>query len=112
MVRVNLDNNVALEMLTNRLKYWTDDETTLSLYEKMYNNALDSGCFEDCDFDPMIIVDNDYINNCKVVYVDECPEFVTLYKAGERDVNSNEFGCCYIEVVDDDDNPQTFLIRL
>lgn len=64
---VNIDNDTALEMLLDRLERWTDDHTTYRLYEAMYENYIDGGCFDGGDFDVMVIVDNDYVNYCDVV---------------------------------------------
>ena len=64
---VNIDNDMALEMLIERVKYWTDDDDVIELYSKMYENYIDSGCFDGGEFDVMVIVDNDYINYCSVI---------------------------------------------
>ena len=64
---VNIDNGMALDMLLDRLEHWTDDHTTYRLYEAMYENYIDCGCFDGGDFDVMAIVDNDYVNYCDVI---------------------------------------------
>ena len=64
---VNIDNDTALDMLMDRVSYWTDDVITRHLYEAMYENYVDGGVFDNGDFDVMVIVDNDYINWCTVV---------------------------------------------
>lgn len=64
---VNIDNNAVLEMLINRLKFWTDDADVIALYNQMYENYIDWGCFDGGEFDVMVIVDNDYINYCDVI---------------------------------------------
>lgn len=64
---VNIDNDTALKMLLDRLEFWTDDHTTYCLYEAMYENYIDGGCFDGGEFDVMSIVDNDYVNWCTVV---------------------------------------------
>lgn len=64
---VNIDNDMALDMLLDRLSFWTDDETTHRLYESMYENYIDGGVFESGEFNVMEIVDNDYINWCTVI---------------------------------------------
>ena len=64
---VEIDNDMALELLLNRLSFWTDDETTHKLYESMYENYIDGGVFEGGEFDVMAIVDNDYVNWCTVI---------------------------------------------
>ena len=64
---VNIDNDMAVDMLMNRLSHWTGDYTTHRLYEKMYENYIDSGCLDGGEFDVMAIVDNDYVNWCTVI---------------------------------------------
>lgn len=64
---IEIDNGQALDMLLDRLKYWTDDHTTYRLYEQMYENYIDGGIFEGGEFDVWAIVDNDYINWCTVI---------------------------------------------
>ena len=111
MINIKLTEDTALNMLCDRVNYWTDDETTRELFYKMYENSIDSGCFEDCEFDPMIIVDNDYINYCQVVSADECPELVELYKAGNYDISCENVGYSFIEAVDNEEEPALFLVR-
>ena len=64
---VKIDNGTALDMLLDRLEFWTDDHTTYRLYEQMYEIYIDSGVFDSVEFDVMQIVDNDYINWCTVL---------------------------------------------
>lgn len=65
LVRINDD--IALDMLMDRVCHWTDDYTVSRLYETMYANYIGSGVFDNGDFDVMAIVDNDYINWCSVI---------------------------------------------
>ena len=64
---VEIDNDTALDMLMDRLNHWTDDPDVHRLYESMYENYIDGGCFEGGEFDVMAIVDNDYVNWCTVM---------------------------------------------
>lgn len=64
---VNIENEVALEMLVDRVKFWTDDEDIIELYRRMYENYIDNGVFDGSDFDINVIVDNDYVNYCDVI---------------------------------------------
>ena len=90
---VNIDNDTALEMLLNRLRFWTDDDDVIALYEKMYENYIDSGCFDSREFDIMTIVDNDYINYCYVISPgDDCYEDIkAIYdREGITDISCEE----------------------
>lgn len=64
---VNIDNGRAVDMLLERLEYWTEDITTHCLYETMYEHYVYGGVFDGGDFDVMEIVDNDYVNWCTVI---------------------------------------------
>ena len=62
MVTVTIDEDTLLEMLLDRLEFWTSDEDVINLYRDYYKGLAYSGCFEGCNLDIMSIVDNDYIN--------------------------------------------------
>ena len=64
---VKVDESLALDMLMNRVNYWTDDEEVYHLYEAMYENYVYDGVFDGGEFDVMAIVDNDYVNWCDVI---------------------------------------------
>ena len=90
MITVKIDEDVALDMLMDRLEYWTDDPTTTELFRQMYREYLDERMFDGDNFDVMAIVDNDYVNWCTVieegdVLYDEGKE---VWDKGERDLTS------------------------
>ena len=110
---VKIDNERAIEMLLERLEYWTDDHTTYRLYEAMYEGYVYSGCFDGGDFDIMAIVDNDYINYCTVISEDDeaYEDIKKLYNAEglgdiscEHDLNN---GYSFIEA----EYENSFLVR-
>lgn len=72
---VTIDNYDALEMLMSRLKFWTDDYITTSLFETYYENLIEEGCFDGREFDVMSIVDNDYVNWCDVITKDDFEDY-------------------------------------
>ena len=86
---VNIDNGIALDMLLDRLEFWTDDHTTYRLYEEMYQSYIDCGVFENMTFGIMEIVDNDYINYCKVIEPED-DEYNGIKELYDRE------GCCDI----------------
>lgn len=59
---VNIDNDVAIDMLIDRVHFWTDDPDVIELYAKYYENLVYCGGMDGCDFDVKAIVDNDYVN--------------------------------------------------
>lgn len=104
-MRCELDNDLALEMLMDRLEYWTDDPDEIDLYRKMYENYIDGGVFES-NFHPMEIVDNDYNNWCTTISSEDenFEQLLELYQNGERDISCEDFGYSYIEAVSDDED--------
>lgn len=90
---VEIDNDMALEMLLDRLEHWTDDHITYRLYESMYENYIDCGCFEGGEFDVMAIVDNDYINYCTVISEDD-EEYEDIKKLYEQE-GCTDISCEY-----------------
>ena len=69
-----IDNDEAVDMLLDRLKYWTHDLDVIHLFEIYYENMVKSGWWEHEEFDVMSIVDNDYVNWTSVLADDELEE--------------------------------------
>jgi hypothetical protein len=67
MVIVTIDEDTLLELLLNRVEFWTSDEDVIELYRDYYEELVNSGCFEGCELDIMSIVDNDYVNNLTTI---------------------------------------------
>jgi len=114
MLNIKIDEMAALDLLMGRLNEWTKDQKTKELYQKMYESYIDCGCFDGCEFDPMVIVDNDWVNYCTII--DESDEnfekIKKLYKEnGLGDVSCEDVGYSFIEASDDDDEPTAFLMR-
>lgn len=111
---VEIDNDTLLGMLRERVEFWTDDTTTTELYMQMYENYVESGCLEGATLDIMEIVDNDYINWCRVIEQgdEEFDELLKIYnEQGLGDCSCETNYASYIEAVDDEDEPTAFLIR-
>ena len=113
MVNVRIDENDLLEMLMNRVKQWNSTETALDLYEKMYESEIYSGCFEGAEFDVNLIVDNDVINYCNIVEEGDSDfnSILQLYEEQGLGDISMESNYSFIEAVDDENEPKTFLVR-
>lgn len=67
MVTVKIDEDTLLDMLIDRVEYWTNDSCEQDLFRDYYENLIYSGCFDDCELDIMTIVDNDYVNNLTTI---------------------------------------------
>ena len=67
MITVKIDEADLLDMLVDRVGYWTDDRDVLKLYEQYYDSMVYGGCFDGAELDINSIVDNDYVNWLTVV---------------------------------------------
>ena len=65
---VNIDDYDAIDMLVERVKYWTSDDEVIELFEQYYTSMVEGGCFDGSNFNVMSIVDNDYVNNTSIRY--------------------------------------------
>lgn len=99
-VTVTIDEDDLLDMLMDRVNEWTTSDA--DLFEKMYENKINSGCFEGMELNIMSIVDNDYVNNTSIISREDEPEewdsMVNSYNEGERYIN----GYC-VEAMSDDE---------
>lgn len=71
MLNVTIDEDTALDMLTERVEFWNDDPEVVHLFTNYYENCIDGGVFEGSEFDVMSIVDNDYVNYTQHGTLDE-----------------------------------------
>ena len=111
-VMVDIDEDDLLELLMNRLKRWTDDPVATELYEQMYQSYIDVDAFSSGKFDPMVIVDNDWVNYCDVVGPGEenYDALLKLYQEnGLGDVSVEDVGYSFIEAATED-NGTTYLL--
>ena len=67
MINVKINETTLLNLLMNRLEYWTSDNDVLELYESYLEELIDSGCFEDRELDINFIIDNLYINDTSIM---------------------------------------------
>lgn len=113
MVNVKIDEIDLLEMLTDRVEFWDRSEAEVNLYEKMYQSEIDAGCFEGAEIDVNLIVDNDVINYCEVIKEgnSEFNSILQLYKEQGLGDISMESRYSFIEAVDDEEKPKSFLVR-
>lgn len=97
MVNVKISENLLLDMFEERLEYWESGRDYKDLFLKMYENYISDGLFENMELDIMQIVDNDVINYCQVLDIndfdneDEFKRAIRLYNEGYRDVSCDGF---------------------
>lgn len=90
MVTVTVNEDTLLEMLLDRLEFWTSDESVINLYRDYYEGLVYSGCFEDCNLDIMSIVDNDYINNFATISKEDFEQWGIESEADDKIEAFNE----------------------
>lgn len=112
---VEIDDDDLLTLLMNRLEHWDPNDIDRRLYREMYESYIDGSVFESGKFDPMIIVDNDWVNYCDVIgpgdefydKVLECYE-----RDGLGDISTEEdAGYSYIEASTEEGGKTYFLCR-
>ena len=70
-ITITIDEEDFKDMLVERVKYWTDDEDTIELFEEYYDNMVYNGSFEGSSRSIAEIVDNDYCNNTSIITEEE-----------------------------------------
>lgn len=75
MINVWIDEVDLLNLLMERLEFWTQDKYTLNLYEKHLKDLINGGTFEGIDLDSInTIIDNLYINDTTMMSKEELEE--------------------------------------
>lgn len=114
-ITITVDEDTVVDMLMDRLEYWTDDNLAHELYRQMYEDYAYNGAFGD-NFDVMEIVDNDWVNYCEIVEPGDdehhYDELLKLYNEnGIGDVSTEDVGFSYIEAAVTRDDQVYFLCR-
>lgn len=90
MITVTIDEDAFLEMLLNRVEFWTSDEDVINLYRDYYEGLVNSGCFDGCKLTIMEIVDNDYVNNLTTISKEDFEQWDIESEVDDRIVAFNE----------------------
>ena len=90
MITIKINEDKLLEMLIDRVKYWTSDENVIALYRNYYAMLIDSGCFEGCNLDIGHVVDNDYINNLTTISKEDFEQWNIESEIDDKIVAFNE----------------------
>lgn len=73
MVTVKIEEEFLIKLLVERLKQWTSDIDVIQLYTNYYELLVE--CFDGSEFNPDIIIDNDWINYTSVITRDEFEDY-------------------------------------
>lgn len=103
MNKILMDENDLIDLLVERVEFWTQDEEVINLYRQMYEYEYDISCFDGRELDIKKIVDNDYINYCRIIEEgdEDYEEVKKLAMSGERDCYENTI-YDHIEAFNDD----------
>ena len=108
-MKIILPDYDVIDVFESRVRFWTKDKKIIELYRRMYLNLLEAGCFEE-EIDLYDLVDNDYVNYCKVIFESD-EEYETIksaYLNNEFDISEvTSYDC--IESASDD--LKMFLVR-
>lgn len=96
MLTIRIDEDTAIELLVERVTQWTEDEDVIELYRRMYDRYVYGGVFDYGEFDVKAIVDNDYVNWCRVVCEGEedYEEIKAWFDENDCGDCSCELDCC------------------
>ncbi|MGX3045789.1 hypothetical protein [Helicobacter sp. T3_23-1056] len=70
LISVKIESEEFVELLVDRLKFWTQDEEIIEAFEKMWLENAESGAFCNSSVSKMgimQIVDNDWVNWVSVI---------------------------------------------
>lgn len=90
MINVQINETTLLNLLMNRLEYWTSDDDVLELYENYLKELIDSGYFEGSELDVDLIIDNLYINDTSIMDKKELLENYIDVDDSEKVLAKNE----------------------
>lgn len=90
MITIKIDEDILLDILMNRVEYWTNNECVQDLFRDYYESLIYSGCFNDCELDINLIVDDDYINNLTTISKEDFEQWSIEDETDDRVIAFNE----------------------
>lgn len=90
MITIKIDEDTLLDMLMNRVEYWTDDFPMQDLFRDYYEDLVYNGYFEGCEVDIVSIVDNDYVNYLATISKEDFEQYNIKDKTNDKIVAFNE----------------------
>ena len=70
---ITISKETALEILMQRLKYWTSEKKTLAQWEEYLTDWLDR--VYEIELDPMYIIDNMWVNDLEFIDKEEIVDY-------------------------------------
>ena len=100
-INVKIKKDDVIDLLVNRVSFWSNNEEVVDLYKQMYERYIDEEVFDNLDIN--LIVDNDFINDCTIIEKgdEEFEKVQELAKEGYYDI-SCETSYSFIEAYNED----------
>ena len=95
-IKVTIDSDDLLNLFMERMSHWTSDDDELDLWERYYKSAIENDLFEGWYFDVMGLIDNDYVNNYKIITKDEFDEWNMEDENDERIMMTSNDGKLFL----------------
>ena len=93
MINVTIDSDDMIEMLCDRLQEWTNTfSPEYELFSQYYEEAVENGYYDDSEFNPALIVDNDWVNYMLVITEDDFDNYNIEDEDDERIILSDGEG--------------------
>lgn len=70
-MKIIMYNEDVIDVFESRVRFWTDDKKIIELFKTMYLNYLMYEVQDEDEINVYNIVDNDYVNYCKVIFENE-----------------------------------------
>lgn len=101
-INVKVEKDEVIDLLVNRVRFWTDNKDVIELFRKMYENYVEAEVFNELDVN--LIVDNDYVNYCGVIEKgdEEFEKVQELAKQGYYDISCETDCYEFIESYNED----------
>lgn len=93
-IHVTIDSDDMIEILCDRLQEWTNGTFSpeYELFSQYYEMAVEEGYYDNSEFNPALIVDNDWVNYMSVITEDEFDQYGIEDEDDERIILSDGEG--------------------
>ena len=72
---ITISEDLALDLLLDELDKWHPNDDVRELFARYYEQEISSGVYDNGEFDPMSIVDNDWVNWKEVITKSEFEDY-------------------------------------
>lgn len=96
MINIQMDSDDMIEMLLDRLAVWVTSQygDEWDCWSEYITDMVEGGVFDGGEFNPMVIIDNLYVNDTSMITRDEWEEYGIEDEDDERILA--HVGDCYL----------------